>query len=95
MGDLQVDYHNLEASERTLRSLKSEFDGLKTRVGDLPGGWGHGDVSSAMHEFSHNMDYHRRKLTERIAECGDKVSNTLETFRASDAELAKSFDRER
>lgn len=95
MGDLQVDYARLEASERTLSQLKSEFDGLKTRVGDLPGGWGHGDVADAMHEFSHNMDYHRRKLTEKISECGDKVSNTLETFRASDEELAKSFDGQR
>ncbi len=45
-----------------------------------------------MGEFSGNMDYSRRKLSEKIQTVGEKVSNTLEAFRSADAELAKSFD---
>ena len=48
-----------------------------------------------MGEFSGNMDYNRRKLSEAIQTVGAKVSDTLETFRSADAELAKSFDEQR
>ncbi len=56
---------------------------------------GHGGVKDAMHEFASNMDYNRRKLSEQIQTCGEKTTNTLETFRNADAELAKSFDKEK
>jgi len=94
MSDVRVDYATREARERPLRQLKSECDNLEARVGDRPGGGGQGDVSSAMREFSGNMDHHRRKLTEKIAECGDKVSTTLETSRASDEGLARPCGEE-
>jgi len=95
MSDLKVDYFALEDSVQTLSQLKSEFDGIEGRTGDTGDIWGHDAVKSAMDEFSGNMDYNRRKLTEEIEATGAKMQNTLETFRDVDAKLAESFDKER
>ena len=95
MSDLRVDYYALEDSERALSSLKSEFDGIEKRHSESSHIYGHDGVKDAMGEFSGNMDYNRRKLSEKIQTVGEKVSNTLETFRSADAELAKSFDESR
>lgn len=95
MSDLKVDYDDLEYSHHTLKALQSEFDALKDRADDTGGLWGHDEVRSAMGEFSGNWDYHRRKLSEQIGEVGEKVDSTLETFRTSDENLARSFDKEK
>jgi uncharacterized protein YukE len=95
MSDLKVDYYALEDSETALRSLKSEFDNIEKRHDESKHIYGHNGVKDAMGEFSGNMDYNRRKLSEQIQTVGEKVSNTLETFRSADAELAKSFDEQR
>jgi uncharacterized protein YukE len=95
MSDLKVDYAALEDSVQTLSQLKSEFDGIEGRTDDTGDIWGHDAVKSAMDEFSGNMDYNRRKLTEEIEATGAKMQNTLETFRDVDAKLAESFDKER
>jgi uncharacterized protein YukE len=93
--DLRVDYYALEDSERTLSTLKSEFDDIENRRDDTSGVWGHDGVKDAMDEFAGNMDYNRGKLSEKLTEVGGKIANTLETFRSADEELAKSFDKER
>ncbi len=95
MSDLKVDYYALEDSVKTLSNLKSEFDGIESRAHDTGGIWGHDAVKSAMDEFSGNMDYNRRKLTEEIGATGEKMQSTLDTFRDVDAKLAESFDKER
>ncbi len=95
MSDLKVDYYTLEDTEATLGRLKTEFEDLDGNVEDHKHIWGHGDVRDAMGEFAGNMDHHRKKLIGKIETCRDKVANTLETFRKTDEELAKSFDEER
>lgn len=94
-ANLKVDYYTLADSARTLSDLKSEFDGIKDRTGDTSRIWGHDSVADAMAEFSGNMDYNRGKLSEEIDVTGQKMADTLETFRELDAELAASFDEER
>lgn len=94
-GDLKVDYYQLEDSERDLGSLKSEFDTIEKRRDRTDDIWGHGGVKDAMGEFAGNMDYNRGKLSEKIQEVKDKVTNTLETFRGVEEKLAASFDQER
>jgi hypothetical protein len=93
--DLKVDYYALERSETDLATLKTEFDTIEKRRDTFEDIWGHSGVKDAMHEFASNMDYNRGKLSEKITQVGDKISNTLETFRGVDAELATSFDKER
>lgn len=95
MSDLKVDYYALEDSVTALSSVKSELDGLEHRTDDTESVWGHNGVKDAMHEFSHNMDYNRRKLTEKVDETGQKMSSTLEAFRKAEDELCKAFDKEK
>ncbi|KHL10484.1 hypothetical protein CLV56_1860 [Mumia flava] len=95
MADLKVDYYRLEDSERVMSQLKSEFDGIEDDVSDSTSVWSHPKVRDAMGDFAGNMDYNRKKLSQKLQDCGEKVSNTLETFRGADAELAKQLDEER
>lgn len=95
MSDLKVDYYALEDSGKALGGLKTEFDGIEGRTDDTGSFWGSDDVKGAMDEFSGNMDYNRRKLTEEIESVAGKMASTLEAFRGTDKELAKSFDEER
>lgn len=95
MSDLKLDYYALEDSVRALGSIKSELDGIEARTDASASVWGHDAVKDAMHEFSHNMDYNRRKVTEKVQETGEKMESTLEAFRKVEADLCKSFDKER
>jgi uncharacterized protein YukE len=94
-ADLKVDYYRLEDSERVLSTLKSEFDGIEDSTSGSLDIWSHDKVRDAMNEFSGNMDYNRKKLSQKITDCGEKISTTLQTFREADQELADSFDEER
>jgi hypothetical protein len=86
MTDLLVDFTTLEDSHRAAQTLKSEFDGLPHRVGD-GAHWGHHDVHDAMHEFGTNWDYHRKILSGKIGEAGEKIESCLTTFRDADQQL--------
>ncbi|EFQ83110.1 hypothetical protein HMPREF0063_12319 [Aeromicrobium marinum DSM 15272] len=94
-ADLRVDYYRLEESERVLATLKSDFDNIKDDTSNSVDVWSHADVADAMGDFQGNMDYNRRKLSEKISDCGEKIAATLETFREADQDLADSFDEER
>lgn len=94
-ADLKVDYYRLEDSERVLQNLKSEFDNIEANTSDSVDVWSHDTVRDAMSEFAGNMDYNRKKLSQKIADCGEKISTTLQTFRDADQDLADSFDKER
>lgn len=94
-ADLKVDYYRLEESERVLATLKSDFDGIEGSTSGSLDVWSHDKVRDAMNEFSGNMDYNRKKLSEKMQHCGEKIRATLDTFRDADQELADSFDEER
>ena len=87
MADLKVDIAVLQASERTLRRLKAEFDGIEDRRDDTRNIWGHDGLREAMHEFASNMDHHRKELSEKIQQTGEKIATTIETFREADEKL--------
>lgn len=94
-ADLKVDYYRLEDSERVLKQLKDDFDNIKDDTSNSVDVWSHRKVADAMGDFQGNMDYNRKKLSEKIADCGDKIATTLQTFRDADQDLADSFDEER
>lgn len=93
--DLRVDYYRLEDSEKVLKDLKSDFDGIEGAVSDSLDVWSHDKVRDAMDEFAGNMDYNRKKLSQKIEHCVEKIQTTLQTFRDADQDLADSFDEER
>jgi uncharacterized protein YukE len=95
MGDLQVDYDRLSTSQTKLHALKQEFDNIDHRADMGTDVWSHSAVRSAMQEFGGNMDYNRKKLSERLQACGEKVENTLKTFRETDAKLAAELEKSR
>ncbi|MGI9156295.1 MAG: hypothetical protein ACR2FG_06615 [Marmoricola sp.] len=87
MGDLQVDFDDLEASHSTAVTLKSQFDDLPNRVGDYSDAWGHHKITDAMHTFGTNWGYHREVLSGKIQEVGEKVESCIETFHKADQQL--------
>lgn len=93
-SDLKVNYILLEQAEAKLDTLRNEFDNIEKRRDRTEDHWGHDGVKDAMHEFASNMDYNRKKLSEKLSTVKEKVTGTLEAFREADAELAKSFDED-
>lgn len=65
MADLNVDVVVLEATQRSLSTLKSEFDGIEDRRDDTSDIWGHDDVKAAMDEFASTMKQGRVRLRIR------------------------------
>jgi uncharacterized protein YukE len=94
-GDLKVDYYRLEDSYKVLDELKKEFDGIERTTSGSTDVWSHDKVRDAMDEFSGNMDYNRKKLSEKIKNTREKIKSTLDTFRDADQDLADSFDEEK
>lgn len=93
MTDLLVDYAALDHSRTTLASLKSELDHVEDRADLSRDVLSHPSVQSAMREFGGNMDYNRRKLSERLEECGKLVEATIETFTDADTRLADEIQK--
>ena len=93
MSDLEVDYDLLHDSEQTLAYLKSEFDGLKNRTGDLKSALRQHDLESAMDEFSGNMDYNKGKLSEEMQTVGKQFHDTLQAFADADKKLADELKK--
>jgi hypothetical protein len=91
MSDLLVDYAALDYSRTTLASLKSELDTIQDRADMSRDVLSHPSVQSAMREFGGNMDYNRKKLSERLEECGRLVESTIETFTDADTKLASEI----
>lgn len=91
MTDLLVDYAALDYSRTTLARLKSELDHIEERA-DLPRDvLSHPSVQGAMREFAGNMDYNRKKLSERLEQCGTLVESTIDTFTDADTKLASEI----
>jgi hypothetical protein len=93
MADLKVDYQLLDMTERSLSSLKSEFENIKARTDCYDGAFGSGDIASAMGHFSGNWDYHRGKLVEEMAALGTMVAQTRKSFQDADEQLKASLTK--
>lgn len=95
MGDLQVDYYQLKNGSKVAGDLKAEFDGIEDNVSGSLDVWSHDAVRDALGDFAGNMDYNRKKLSQKLEDCKGKMDATLQAFRDADQELADSFDQER
>jgi hypothetical protein len=93
MSDLKVDFATLEQAHSTAEALRREFDGLPHRYDQYAGSYGRDDIRGAMHSFATNWDYHRKILSEKIGEVGEKVESCLEAFRKADAKLASELEK--
>lgn len=91
MSDLKVDYQLLDSIERSLTSLHSEFQNIKTQTGAYDGAMGSGDVASAMDGFAGNWDDHRKNLLSSIQTLGTMVSETKRQFQKADNKLKNSL----
>jgi len=91
MTDLIVDVEILTASERTLSTLKSDFDDIEERQDDTANIWCSEELRSAMEEFATNMHHHRKELSQKIADCGTKVSATLDAWEEADRKLEEEL----
>jgi hypothetical protein len=95
MADLKVDYQLLDSTESSLSGLVSEFNNIKAQEGAYDGALGSGDIVGAMHSFSGNWDYHRKKLTGSMEELGKMVSETKKEFSKTDCQLASSLTKKK
>jgi hypothetical protein len=91
VSDLKVDFETLEASHSTAETLKSEFDDLPHRVGDVA--WGADTIDGAMHVFGTNWSYHREVLSGKIQEVGEKIESCIETFHDADQKLYEALTK--
>ena len=94
MADLKVDYQLLDSIERSLTSLHSEFQNIKSQTGAYDGAMGSGDVASAMDGFSGNWDDHRKDLLNSIQSLGKMVSETKQQFQTTDNKLKNSLTQQ-
>ena len=93
MADLKVDYQMLDATEKSLSTLVSEFQNIKAQEQGYEGAMGSGDIAGALGSFSGNWDYHRKKLIGSMQALGQMVSETKDKFRETDKKLASSITK--
>jgi hypothetical protein len=91
MGDLQVDFDDLENSHDTCIALKSEFDDLPHRVDNVD--WSDKSIHDAMHTFGTNWGYHREVLSDKIKEVGEKIESCMKTFKDADQKLYEELEK--
>jgi hypothetical protein len=91
MADLKVDYQLLDATERTLSNLTSEFQNIKARESGYDGAMGSGDIASAMDSFAGNWDYHRGKLVGSMQALGKMITESKKQFTQTDTKLTHSL----
>jgi hypothetical protein len=91
MADLKVEFDLLDSAEKTLTSLTSEFQNIKTSTGDYDGALGSGDIAGAMGSFSGNWDYHRGKLVGSMQALGQMIGESKKQFHATDNKLASDL----
>jgi predicted methyltransferase MtxX (methanogen marker protein 4) len=91
MADLKVDYQLLDSTERTLASLTSEFQNIRSQESSYDGAMGSGDIASAMDGFAGNWDYHRQKLVGSMQALGKMISESKQQFTKTDTKLAASL----
>jgi hypothetical protein len=93
MADLKVDYQLLDATERTLASLTSEFQHIEAQTSGCGGAMGSGDIAGAMSSFASNWSYHREKLVGSMQALGKMVSDTRQAFQKTDTGLTNDLTK--
>jgi hypothetical protein len=91
VADLKVDYQLLDATEKSLSTLVSEFQNIKAQEQAYDGAMGSGDIAGALGSFAGNWDYHREKLIGSMQALGTMVSQTKEQFSKTDTGLTASL----
>lgn len=89
-SDLQVDFHLLSTSEKQLRDIRDEFNGLGEWKKDVRAVVGDPRVQKAMGDFVDNWDKNRKRLIKEIEEVGEMVETTRDAFKGLDDDLANA-----
>ena len=91
--DLKVNYQLLDEAERSLSSLRQEFNSLQAQEQGYDGALGSGEIASAMDGFAGNWDYHRRQLVSSMEALGKMVQDCKQKFQSTDTKLKGSLTK--
>jgi hypothetical protein len=89
---LKVDLAMLASTAGELRDLVSKFNGT-ARFGDgSSGAVAHPRVIDALDEFASNWRRHREKLTKHLDAVAQMATDSEQTYRETDDELARTIE---
>ncbi|WP_282702853.1 hypothetical protein [Streptomyces sp. CC219B] len=94
-SDLTVDITLLKETEKQLRSIQGEFEGIDDWKRELRAVVGAERMVKAMSTFVDNWDRHRNELVEEIGKVGGWVSSTRKAFEKLDQDLANQVKRDK
>ncbi|MFE9648087.1 hypothetical protein ACFYO0_29025 [Streptomyces sp. NPDC006365] len=92
-SDLTVDITLLKATEKQLRFIQGEFEGIEDWKQELRAAVGAERMVKAMSTFVDNWDRHRGELVEEIDKIGGWVSSTRKAFEKADLDLAEAANK--
>lgn len=87
-SDLVVNIDLLVKSEKDLKTLKTEFEGLGKKKDSLEKDWGSGKIADAMGDFVDNWEKYREELLGNIDTVHKLVTSTMDNFTGLDKKLA-------
>jgi multidrug resistance efflux pump len=91
MTDLKVSYQLLDEAERSLSSLRQEFNSLQAQDQGEAASLGSADVVSAMAGFVGDWEYHRRELVSSMEALGQMLQDARQKFQSADSNLSTSL----
>jgi hypothetical protein len=93
MTDLKVSYQLLEEAERSLSSLRQEFNSLQAQDQGEAASLGSADIVSAMAGFADNWEFHRRALVGSMEALGAMLQDARQKFQSTDNSLGVSLPK--
>ena len=91
MVDFAVNYDTLQQVEKTLNSLKNEFNGIHTVPHAAT--WGDDRIGSAMGDFAGNWNDHRHKLLTSMEAMAKQARNTRTGTAEWDTQMAQQVTK--
>lgn len=90
-GTKHINVTLIEQTAAAVKRLRDDFANAERIAGGASDSVGSGDISDALHTFSTNWNYHKRKLTEALDAAHEKASTGAEAWRGLDQQYAQAY----
>jgi len=90
-SDLKLDLDRLRELYSDLDGVVREFEGADRLSDDLAEATGDDELSGKVHDFAHNWNDKRAKMTENVKNLRDQIKSVSDGFTQVDHGLAKAL----
>ncbi|MFL6116628.1 MAG: hypothetical protein ACJ786_35520 [Catenulispora sp.] len=94
MADLVVDVDALDTFGGQLESIRSRMNAARDWTHQYDGQMGASEVEDALHSFASGWKDGRKEIDESLKALSDMLTNSAQTFRQTDSDLAKPLTQQ-